>query len=72
MESQLAEIVPGMRFRGRKVYLEQKGLNKDEVDADEPKIKKDCVDFAFAIKRAIEKVQGSQGGLIIDPRRCMN
>lgn len=55
MEMQKAEIVPGLRFRGRKVYLEQKGKNKPEVDADFNPVKRDCLYFAMVIKKLAEK-----------------
>lgn len=66
MESQQAQKVPGMKFRGRDVYLEQKGYSKSEVDADLESVKKDCLMFAVTIKN-IQENNGRRNGLILQP-----
>lgn len=67
MQMQQAEIVPGMMYRGRKVYLEQKGFNKEQVDADLKPVRRDCLHFALMIKGFQER--GRVSNLIIQPNQ---
>ena len=58
MDMQKAEEVRGLRFNGRRIYLEQKGNSTAEVNKDYPFVKRDCVAFAQYIR---DKVNGSRG-----------
>lgn len=71
MQMQQAEEILGMRFRGRKVYLEQKGQNKEQVDADLKRVRRDCLHFALIIKGFQESKRSPD--LIIRPNQnCLN
>jgi len=67
MQTQQAEEVPGLRFRHRKVYLEQKGMTKAEVDADARNVKRDCIDFAKELAAALNKAYGHGRQIIVGP-----
>ena len=70
MELFKAEEVPGMRFRGRRVFLEQYSDTKEQQSADLPKVKRECVEFALGIK-AMQEKQGSNNGTIIVPSKVL-
>ncbi len=67
-----AEIVPGLLFRGRRVYLEKydKEVHQDEgndLKAGEHKVRSDCVVFAAAIMEVQKTLARMNTGLIIQP-----
>ena len=66
MNMQKAEVVPGLMFRGRRVYLEQKGMNNKEVDDDVQSVKRDCLIFAVAVKKMADHCR-TDSGMIITP-----
>lgn len=69
MEMIQAEEIPGMIFRGRKVFLEQ--LPRD--GESKTPLRQDCKDLSFAIRRTLEKSRQMQNqGLIIRPGRFRN
>lgn len=67
MEMQKAEQVPGMIYRGRKVYLEQRGQNNEQVEADLKNVRRDCLHFALQV-RELQK-RNAVPNLIIRPNQ---
>jgi len=70
MNMQQAEEILGLRFRGRRVYLEQRGMNKEQVDSDEDTVKRDCHEFAVIMKKMTASRRPSS--LIIQPGQPLN
>ena len=74
MIEQAAEVVPGLLFRGRRVYLEKYDaeVHQDEHESGKPgehKVRSDCVVFAAAIMEVQKTLARMNTGLIIQPGR---
>ena len=61
MNMQQAMVIQGMLYRGRRIYLEQKGMNKEEVDKDEKAVKQDCLEFSLQVKKMTEGNRSPSG-----------
>ncbi len=74
MIEQAAEVVPGLLFRGRRVYLEKRDneVHQDEHDSRKPgehRVRSDCVAFSAAIMEVQKQLARFNPGLIIQPGR---
>jgi hypothetical protein len=62
---QKAEEVPGLRFRGRRVYLEQRSTSPQQAVAEHKEVKRDCLHFAIALHKLQDSYARGQGLIVI-------